>query len=400
MNFNPHDANRKPTNRISKLKRRKRKTSPTNFPTNPLAKFAANAPGNSTSSDHRDHVSSTVNSNDDTRNSTAALMFNDTASSASTGTIVGLDHRHGLQSTLAGVRSPVQTDQMRIQMTPPSASEILKLKNETFSLKTISAEIDFFITSSCLNFESFESDSSSSRTPGSKRKRREIQHPILGSILLNPIENVHQNDAVQRTQRCCFQDGDGRINPYHVCKLAFPPCQAEVPYGNPNADANANAQIGARNTNAHDLYYRGDGAIVSNGNLAISEPSREASLSKASEIYTDVKWVKILSEHGATIRGHYDIGKETEYIGKLPFGSVRMCVKSKRLQPPADSDGENEEEPRLVVVMRYKIRLLPCDVLAKKDDGDSTEGGCEEGWISDMSRLYDDPYVIAELLEY
>lgn len=372
---NPYDVAKKRTNRISKLKRRKRKTSPTNFPNNdnanPLAKFAASASanpgGNARSSTHRLDLS-TEEVED-----------------------VGSIHGQKLQSKLVEPsssdhqQSGLRTDLFRPPMKSSSAREILNLEEETFSEKAISAEIDYFITS---RKERMRNNSTIATVTNAKKhrtfknmERREIEHRILGSAILNLEKRPSQKDETDNSEEKRIQMADDRRSLNELCKLAFPPIQAKVPVGHVKAGETASNCVGSR-------YQRGDGMTIINSDLNFP---KELSTTKS-------KWVKIISKSGATVRSRYDIDEHNESIGKLPFGSVRLCLDSKQLAPPPDSDSDSEGDPmRFVAVMRFKLQLLPCDVTSMFDS--YHEGVWAEGWVSDRSRLFDLPYVIADLIE-
>lgn len=96
--------------------------------------------------------------------------------------------------------------------------------------------------------------------------------------------------------------------------------------------------------------------------------------------------LRIVSLNGATIRRECDIhDTSSPIIGKLPYQALRCFVEKQWLSPPPDEDFGHVQR-----VLRYKIMLM---------DGDgSTDEDCIYGWISDRSRLEDDPYVIADCI--
>ncbi len=358
MDDNLNGTNRKPL-RLSKLKRRKRKAPPANF-SNPLTQFAANTTRNSTYfSSSRENVSSS----------------SDKVSS------FGPDEEERSQQADGDrqQRNETLNSKELDRIIPRSAADILQLNDDydLFAQNAISAEIDYFITAK-IDLQQSLGSRNSSTSPDRKRKMREIKHSVLGSIAFN-LSYPFQNGG----DLYSFEDVQNET--YCFCKLVFPPC---------GLDANDHV----KETNCKDDFNRGDGIITSSDNIAF--PGKNPSKVKESDIHTRTqKMVKIISQHGATIRGHHDIDsvKGEEYIGKLPFGSVRVCTESKWLQPPSNACDDSEEEARLVAVKRLKIRLLPCDIRANdpRDDESPIESISKEGWISDRSRLFDDAYVIA-----
>lgn len=150
-----------------------------------------------------------------------------------------------------------------------------------------------------------------------------------------------------------------------------------------------------------------------------------------------LKYIKIVSTRGATIRRNHDIDENrnepssprssattsssSDIIGKLTFGSIRPVVECKWLEKPplfsikkvwSEDDGcwheeeasDVELDEELVGVMRYKVCLLPSDIInhnnsSERDDNEYVASGKMYGWISDRSRLQSHPYRIAELIE-
>ena len=115
---------------------------------------------------------------------------------------------------------------------------------------------------------------------------------------------------------------------------------------------------------------------------------------------------KILSHKGATIREVFDIDNSNHVLGKLHMGDIRYYLEKKTLLPPpicldGSDDEEEDSDDECVAVVRYKIVLEPSDCVG----GESIEQFAERlptgqmvGWISDRSRLADDPFLILKVL--
>ena len=165
----------------------------------------------------------------------------------------------------------------------------------------------------------------------------------------------------------------------------------------------------ADNIECNDLYRRGDGTSVSSTCLSLPGVSIMINDAKdPSQSQHHSKYIKIVSQLGATIRTHCEIDEnndESMRIGKLRLGAIRPIMESKYLDPPpiildmAEDDREYDE--KLVDVIRYKVRLLPSDISQNNDlkGKDFEMDHYRSGWISDRSRLEDDPYAIAEVQE-
>jgi hypothetical protein len=62
--------------------------------------------------------------------------------------------------------------------------------------------------------------------------------------------------------------------------------------------------------------------------------------------------------------------------------------------------GDGYDDEKLVGVVRYKVRLFHSDVYKIHNEKTSFDSGKGLfGWISDRSRLEDDPFVIAQMQE-
>jgi hypothetical protein len=185
-----------------------------------------------------------------------------------------------------------------------------------------------------------------------------------------------------------------------------------------------------RNISNTTTFQSGDGVVVDSNLL------RLPTISNSNEKQTtnnSLKYIKIITKLGATVRTNYDIDEKrkgsssigsttSEVIGKLHFGAIRPVVECKWLEKPSlfsmkkvwsedeglwheeeASDEELEEE--LVGVMRYKVCLLPSDIILSHNgagdniDKDHIVHGMTHGWISDRSRLKSQPYQIAEIIE-
>ena len=168
-------------------------------------------------------------------------------------------------------------------------------------------------------------------------------------------------------------------------------------------------------------YHRGDGCLIDHQSLvfpsmkewnkqhdwnewedAIHHPERQMnateknnsiSIGDSSSRSQTRGTLKIISHHAATIRQDYDIHDsiDSKCIGKLSFGKIRTFSQRKWLPPPSSESCEEEEEDDLCGVYRYQIQLL------QEDCNGNNKG---HGWISDRSRLKEDPYQIIQVLDY
>ena len=360
-------------NRPSKLKRRRRNQKSPPSSTNPVARFAAEG------------------SKDESGTGTGTGSGRDAGSQVDTTT------RLSTNTTLLerdDIASPAQILNLNVDNE--------KGKGKYSSSKTISAEIDYFIATNPYSYGRNKRDDATAGLIQAdlekERTKRLYTSKILGGVdkttcsgvrkavppLPSKTENEEEkNDWNQKEPVEVHHSILGSIElngeihiDAHQCHLAFPRYrQAAI----------------VKSHHHRDMCRRGDGIIVSGDKLAFPTAS-ESSDSPPKPNQNVVKMIKIVSEYGATIRQDYDIIEDAQSsIGKLPFGSVRVCTEWKWLLPPAiDVDIDDSfdcDESRLVGVMRYKIRLLSYD----------TNGQEEFGWISDRSRLYDDPYVIADV---
>lgn len=369
----------------------------------------------------------------------------------------------------------------------PSTAKLLNLNKETFSQTNILAQIDYFIQESmslslpCSSpAPPMQQTGQRQRQSARKRKRKSmskecekdqdlpdnfssIQHPTLSTIVLNSsrtnrntIEN--ENSSANNGSKGEGEGGghvcDGK-NRYEWCDLAFPSCDRNRDSDTTNHKINtartsiSTSRIRRRNESEsiHE-FLRGDGTIVSDHLLAFPQLNSSSNLGLNStkpknvpidnealdvETFSTVKWIKIESKQGATIRSEFDINdsitttsnvdtndnananeagtstcaRKSEVLGKISLGSIRRCTGTKWLFPPSlskvrvpvffDDDRnhlDDEDESKLVPVMRYRICLIPDDIDIRCGCGCE----CTEGWISGKSRLDDDPYVIAKLL--
>ena len=353
--------------RPSKLKRRRRNqqsSSSTNSTTNsnnnnPLAKFSAGVPAAVQSKNNHKHIL------------------------AASSEHVAMEYEP--QKSIPTLASSSRRDGSFVLKELPLASTILDLSNSSGgNAKAVSAQIDNFITlasnQNCGKIvrKHDDDDDDDHVQGGNIYNNGRVHHSILGTV-----------DLLHR-QRSSSQISNGAHFGYFP--LAFP-----------KIDAADNIKV-----NDNDSYRRGDGVLVASDCLSLpvvcSLRNNGNGLSQ-----WHVKYIKIVSQYGATIRTLYEIDDNHDAslaIGKLNFGEIRAIVESKWLDPPeADMSGDGIEydDEKLVGVVRYKVRLFSSDIY-KINDAEKTSSGSGKGkglfgWISDRSRLEDDPFVIAQIQE-
>jgi hypothetical protein len=129
------------------------------------------------------------------------------------------------------------------------------------------------------------------------------------------------------------------------------------------------------------------GSILSKDDLSFPNKMQIKSITD-NTFHNNHGLVRIVYPQGATIRRDCEIhDSSSPPIGTLPYQALRCFIEQKWLSPPSGKDLD------LVPVLRYKIMLMDGDTCSTNENDD-----CIYGWISDRSRLDDDPYVIAECL--
>lgn len=274
----------------------------------------------------------------------------------------------------------------------PLASTVLGLSNATSSsdggtqdpwnnAKAVSAQIDHFIT---LAFnqncgKTVHKHDDYEYVQGGNTNGR-VHHSILGIVDL-----LHGQHASNQSAH----DGAHFGN---------------FPLSFPKIDALDNIKV---HDNDFDSNRRGDGILVASDCLSLPVVCNLRNNGNGpSQCHTATKYIKIVSQYGATIRTQYEIDENHDSlaIGKLNFGEIRAIVESKWLDPPPDMSaggGIEYDDEKLVGVVRYKVRLLHRDI-NKINDAEKRSSGSGKGlfgWISDRSRLEDDPFVIAQMQE-
>lgn len=246
----------------------------------------------------------------------------------------------------------------------PKVSSFLNIPKTGLTPMTIAAMTDYEISSSIEK----RSQQTKKKIDKSSNPREDdaIYHAILGTI--NIKSKLKSNN--------------------YNCPFALPASYSIV-------DKSNNAE-----------FFRGDGQSVQEEVLNIPWKAH-ASIDK---------FIKITSRNGATIRSKFDIddnsthldgeieGENSVVIGRLQFGDIRPVLQSKWLDPPLEeANGNNNigddefEDDELVGVMRYQIQLLECDLSSQNGSEKSLD--LRKGWISDRSRLKDEPFTICEVIE-
>lgn len=229
--------------------------------------------------------------------------------------------------------------------------------------KAVIAQIDHFITlASNQNYGKIvhKHDDDGEYVQGGNNTNGRVHHSILGTV--NLLHRQHSNQIAHGA-------------------LAFP-----------KIDALDNVNV-HDNDDDFDSYQRGDGVLVASDCLSLP-------VVFGPQCHTE--YIKIVSEYGATIRTQYEINENHDSlaIGKLNFGEIRAIVESKWLDPPIVMSGDGYDDEKLVGVVRYKVRLFHSDVYKIHNEKTSFDSGKGLfGWISDRSRLEDDPFVIAQMQE-
>jgi hypothetical protein len=228
---------------------------------------------------------------------------------------------------------------------------------------------------------------------GDERVGISMTHDILGNIGVGYCpQNINISNGVKKN---------------HGFMGAFP-LKTRVVLSD---DTKGRTQNFFRRTNP---YRRGDGDLINyqslvfptmidwkhqNDDMSVLQDSKNSTettstvpISKGDSSLSKAKGtLKIVSQHGATIRQDYNINDSTdsECIGKLSNGEVRNFIRKEWLPPPPPDPFEEDELDDLTGVYRYQIQLLQADHAGKNQ---------YFGWISDRSRLKEDPYKIIEVL--
>eukprot|EP00978_Attheya_sp_CCMP212_P027020 scaffold90036_cov55-Attheya_sp.AAC.3 len=154
-------------------------------------------------------------------------------------------------------------------------------------------------------------------------------------------------------------------------------------------------EITKRSTKVNTRFHLGDGMNIPFHHLAFPNPTatttqrsfqHATSPPVAAPTQTNVLGkLRIVAERGATIRECFDMDESERQLGKLQTGDVRYFVEKRLLPPPPDEEDCSD----IVNVNRYKIFL--------QDDSTGT-GRTDQGfgWISDRARYADDMFQIAQ----
>lgn len=251
----------------------------------------------------------------------------------------------------------------------PKVSDLLNIRQTGLTPMTVAAMTDYEISSSIENRSQQRKKTidESSNT----RVDEAIHHKILGTV--NIKSKLKRNN--------------------YNCPFALPASHSVV-------------DTDKREGNNAD-FFRGDGQSIEEEFLNIPWKAHDVSLGS---------FIKITSRNGATIRSKFDIddncthldgeieGENSVVIGKLKVGDIRPVLQSKWLDPPLEEAngvnnvGDDEfEDDELVGVMRYQIQLLECDLSSLNGSEESLD--LTKGWISDRSRLKDEPFTICKVIE-
>jgi hypothetical protein len=281
-------------------------------------------------------------------------------------------------------------------------------RNMKWGAKMIAAQIDYYIAASC------QYTSLGTINQQEQQQKEQQQQQLYGmqsiphSATLGVMRLRNQNEDESILKRFSKD----------FCPIAFP--QFNLPK--------------SETISKHSSFQsRGvDGTVVDLNKMRLFTQS---SSSRKQHLNACLKYIKIVSTRGATIRRNHDIDENrnepssprssttssSDIIGKLIFGSIRPVVECKWLEKPplfsikkvwSEDDGcwheeeasDVELDEELVGVMRYKVCLLPSDIInddksSERDDNEYVASGKMYGWISDRSRLQSHPYTIAELIE-
>jgi hypothetical protein len=284
----------------------------------------------------------------------------------------------------------------------------------------------------------------SSNNSGSSSNKR--SYTEISTTTANPITTLHENyDCIAHTllrRRHSKTTGLGMSIPYSWYR--FPPskrrsslsfsdtvslvkhnddsgvCNNDVSKGittdNTVKSTNINSglesivshlttQVVQENNNCND-----NATVIDNNQLPLLSSTIKQQQQQQQQQQTIGK-IRIEPGQQATIRELYDIDKSTIIIGTLPSGIERYYYEKKTLPPPPISlldEDDEEEEDECVAVVRYKVALLPVDILDNNTATTTTTSFIDKnndnnnseieyplvGWISDRGRFADDPYLI------
>jgi hypothetical protein len=152
-------------------------------------------------------------------------------------------------------------------------------------------------------------------------------------------------------------------------------------------------EITKRSTKVNTRFHLGDGMNIPFHHLAFPNPTATKRSVQhatcppvAAPTQTNVLGkLRIVAERGATIRECFDMDESERQLGILQKGDMRYFVEKRLLPPPPDEEDCSD----IVNVNRYKIFL----------QDDSTGSGRTDkgfGWISDRARYVDDMFQIAQ----
>lgn len=251
----------------------------------------------------------------------------------------------------------------------PKVSDFLNIPKIGLTPMTVAAMTDYEISSSIEN----RSQQTKKVKSSNSKEDEAVYHKILGTVDIK--SNLKSNN--------------------YICPFALP-----ASYSHSIVDTNKREGNNAE-------FFRGDGQSVEEEILNVSWKAHDVTIGK---------FIKITSRNGATIRSKFDIddncthldaeneGEDSVVIGKLKVGDIRPVLQSKWLDPPLEeANGDNNvgddefEDDELVGVMRYQIQLLECDLSSQNESEKSFNS--RKGWISDRSRLKDEPFTICKVIE-
>jgi len=389
--------------RPSKLKRRRRTPTTDNPSTaalesRPLKRFAA------------DPVAKNALLSGTT---TTAVANDDIARSLDTNTGGAAANVSLFTPALASISTILNLDSLTNHFTRGGEKEKKKKSNQNQNLilssaKMVAAQIDYYISASCQYAISGKNNRHHHERQNLYSVGNVVHYPTLGVIQLHKDQDEEKESPLTSLKNATKD----------FCTISFP--QLRTRYC---IDSSRIRKILS--------FQSGDGAAVDLNLMTLPRISSCLNNTINTE-KKSLKYIKIITKHGATIQQHYDIDKmrrngsfsssgsssyssssstttttSSDIIGKLMFGAIRPVMECKWLEEPTASLYANMEvEEELVGVMRYKICLLPSDIIISNHNSDATvHDDCNvnkekmHGWISDRSRLKSQPYTIAQVIE-
>jgi hypothetical protein len=110
-----------------------------------------------------------------------------------------------------------------------------------------------------------------------------------------------------------------------------------------------------------------------NDNAAVIDNQLSSLASTIKQQQQPIGKIRIEPGQQATVRELYDIDKSTIIIGTLQAGIERYYYEKKTLPPPPISLLDDEEEDEeCVAVVRYKVALLPVDIILDSNTATTT----------------------------